>query len=334
MKRACSRSPSPRRRPSSPRRTPPRDGTPPQKADADDPTPGASNDAATETRPGSGGEPAACRSSGPAGAPRRPRGCPAGVTFSLSAPPDPPMDLTNGGVSPVATSVPLDWTTFRRVFLIDDAWRPLLEPELANPLTAHLLTEYNRRCQTEEVLPPREDVFSWTRYCTPDEVRVVIIGQDPYHHPGQAHGLAFSVRANVPPPPSLRNVLAAVKNCYPEARMSGHGCLEKWARDGVLLLNTTLTVKRGAAASHSRIGWDRFVGGVIRRLAARRPGLVFMLWGAHAQNAIRPDPRVHCVLKFSHPSPLSKVPFGTCQHFLVANRYLETRSISPIDWSV
>nr|QAU10921.1 UL2 [Human alphaherpesvirus 2] len=334
MKRARSRSPSPPSRPSSPFRTPPHGGSPRREVGAGILASDATSHVCIASHPGSGAGYPTRLAAGSADQRRRPRGCPPGVMFSASTTPEQPLGLSGDATPPLPTSVPLDWAAFRRAFLIDDAWRPLLEPELANPLTARLLAEYDRRCQTEEVLPPREDVFSWTRYCTPDDVRVVIIGQDPYHHPGQAHGLAFSVRADVPVPPSLRNVLAAVKNCYPDARMSGRGCLEKWARDGVLLLNTTLTVKRGAAASHSKLGWDRFVGGVVRRLAARRPGLVFMLWGAHAQNAIRPDPRQHYVLKFSHPSPLSKVPFGTCQHFLAANRYLETRDIMPIDWSV
>ncbi|YP_443848.2 uracil-DNA glycosylase [Papiine alphaherpesvirus 2] len=291
------------------------DGSP-EETPPSPPVPGA------EAPPGAAGGPAAPR--------RRPRGCPAGVTFGAPAPAAPALGL---GDAPAACPLPLDWPEFRRRFLVGDAWRPLLEPELANPLTARLMAEYERRCRAEEVLPPREDVFSWTRYCAPDEVRVVIIGQDPYHQPGQAHGLAFSVRPGTPAPPSLRNILAAVRNCCPDATMSGQGCLEKWARGGVLLLNTTLTVRRGEPASHAKIGWDRFVASVLRRLAASRPGLVFMLWGAHAQSAIRPDPRVHRVLTYSHPSPLSRVPFGSCRHFCLANQYLRERSLAPIDWS-
>ncbi|ARS01639.1 uracil-DNA glycosylase [Macacine alphaherpesvirus 1] len=261
---------------------------------------------------------------------RRPRGCPAGVTFASAPPPRPSLGLDD---APPDGPLALDWPAFRRRFLVGDAWRPVLEPELSNPLTARLMAEYERRCRTEEVLPPREDVFSWTRFCTPDEVRVVIIGQDPYHQPGQAHGLAFSVRPGTPVPPSLRNILAAVRNCCPDAALAPHGCLEKWARAGVLLLNTTLTVRRGEPASHAKMGWDRFVASAVRRLAASRPGLVFMLWGAHAQNAIRPDPRVHRVLTYSHPSPLARVPFASCRHFCLANQYLRERALAPVDWS-
>ncbi|BBM13174.1 uracil-DNA glycosylase [pteropodid alphaherpesvirus 2] len=220
------------------------------------------------------------------------------------------------------------------MFQVGEAWRPVLEPALSAPLTAHLFAEYSRRCDTEEVLPPRSDVFSWTRFCKPEEVRVIIIGQDPYHQPGQAHGLAFSVRPGVPIPPSLRNVFTAVRQCYPEVSLGTHGCLEKWARQGVLLLNTTLTVKRGEAGSHAKLGWDRFVGGVLRTLSTKHSHLVFMLWGAHAQNAFKPDPRKHCVLRFAHPSPLSKTPFRDCRHFLEANAHLKAHDLPPIDWSL
>ncbi|NP_851861.2 uracil-DNA glycosylase [Macacine alphaherpesvirus 1] len=316
MKRARSRSPSPQRP------LPPRpDGPTSPRGNPEETRPGPPAPAHESPREGTATRPAARR---------RPRGCPAGVTFDSQPPSRPSLGLDDAHADrPPA----LDWTGFRRRFLVGEAWRPVLEPELSNPLTAQLMAEYERRCRVEEVLPPREDVFSWTRFCTPDEVRVVIIGQDPYHQPGQAHGLAFSVRPGTPTPPSLRNILAAVRNCCPDAELAAHGCLEKWARGGVLLLNTTLTVRRGEPASHAKMGWDRFVASAVRRLAASRPGLVFMLWGAHAQNAIRPDPRVHRVLTYSHPSPLSKVPFSSCRHFCLANQYLRERSLAPVDWS-
>ncbi|ADO13826.1 uracil-DNA glycosylase [Saimiriine alphaherpesvirus 1] len=270
--------------------------------------------------------------------PRRPRGCPLGVQFGGSPSAADAVERETASLFSPSSGVSdrtLDWRRARDVFGIGEPWRDVIEPELAAAATSGLLSEYFRRCRTEEVLPPRGDVFSWTRSCAPDDVRVVIIGQDPYHQPGQAHGLAFSVRPGVPVPPSLRNIFTAVRSCYPEATpAAGHGCLEKWARQGVLLLNTTLTVRRGAAGSHSGLGWGRFVAGVLRRLAQRRDGLVFMLWGQHAQGAIKPDTQRHLVLRFAHPSPLSQTPFGTCRHFLLANQYLEARGLPPIDWSL
>lgn len=220
------------------------------------------------------------------------------------------------------------------MFGVADAWDMILKPEIKSPAIQYVIGEYVYRTSIEEVFPPPKDIFSWTRLTTPDTVKVVIIGQDPYHQPGQAHGLAFSVRPGVLVPPSLKNIFRAVKSCYPDVNLGSHGYLGKWAQQGVLLLNTTLTVKRGDAGSHAKLGWDRLVRNVVSRLAAQQPHLVFMLWGTHAQNAIKPDPRRHLVLKFTHPSPLSKVSFATCNHFKAANQYLESLSLPPIDWSL
>ncbi|QPO25135.1 uracil-DNA glycosylase [Bovine alphaherpesvirus 2] len=252
----------------------------------------------------------------------RPRGCPAGVKF------------LKGDITPAMCVASPSWEEFKTLFNPGDTWKPVLEPEIGTQGFARLFAEYRKRCTIEDVLPPAEDVFSWTRFCGPDDVRVVIIGQDPYHGPGQAHGLAFSVRPDSVVPPSLRNILAAVRSCYPDLPPANNGCLEKWARRGVLLLNTTLTVRRGAPGSHAKIGWDAFVSAVVQRLSSRRQGLVFMLWGSHAQSKFRPDPSRHCVLRFSHPSPLSGTPFGNCRHFLMANQYLRDRGDEPVDWSL
>ncbi|AID52701.1 uracil-DNA glycosylase [Falconid herpesvirus 1] len=219
-------------------------------------------------------------------------------------------------------------------FGIGEAWRDVLCPELCGSVGKLVLEEYERRCLVEEVLPPREDVFSWTRYCDPSDVKVVIVGQDPYHRQGQAHGLAFSVRMGTDVPPSLRNILAAVKRCYPETTIPKHGCLEKWAKNGVLLLNSTLTVRRGDPGSHSTVGWSAVVRGVLRRLDAMSAGLVFMLWGSHAQTIYAPVSGKHLVLKFSHPSPLSRKPFAECTHFKDANDYLQKNAMTTIDWSL
>ncbi|QOD40165.1 uracil-DNA glycosylase [Macropodid alphaherpesvirus 4] len=262
---------------------------------------------------------------------KRPRGCPADVIFRTIPGPEPKSSLS---VVSRQTTSQLTWEKFKQMFGVADTWDTILKPEIESPAIQYVLHEYLHRAATEEVFPLQKNIFSWTRMTTPDTVRVIIIGQDPYHQPGQAHGLAFSVQPGVLVPPSLKNIFRAVKNCYPDANVGDHGCLTEWAQQGVLLLNTTLTVKRGEAGSHAKLGWDRLVRSIVSQLASRRPHLVFMLWGAHAQTAIKPDPRRHLVLKFTHPSPLSKVSFATCNHFKAANQYLESFSLPPIDWSL
>jgi uracil-DNA glycosylase len=164
---------------------------------------------------------------------------------------------------------------------------------------------------------------------------VVILGQDPYHGPGQAHGLCFSVRKGVRVPPSLVNIYKEIERDLGIA-IPSHGNLEKWAGQGVLLLNATLTVEQANAGSHQRKGWEQFTDAAIRQLNDERDGLVFMLWGSYAQKkgAIIDRAR-HCVLTAPHPSPLSAHRgFIGCGHFSEANRYLESHGLAPIDWSV
>ncbi|AVT50779.1 uracil-DNA glycosylase [Cervid alphaherpesvirus 2] len=226
------------------------------------------------------------------------------------------------------------WPAFAADFGVPEAWRRVLEPELAMPYARHALREYERRCRVERVLPPKADVFAWTRHAAPEEIKVVILGQDPYHGCGQAHGLAFSVNRGVPVPPSLQNIYAAVQRNFPGTPRPRHGCLESWARRGVLLLNTSLTVRSGAPGSHAALGWSRLVHGVLARLSAEGPPLVFMLWGAHAQRAFGAAGKRHLVLTYSHPSPLSRVPFVECTHFAEANAFLEQQGRGGVDWSV
>jgi uracil-DNA glycosylase len=171
-----------------------------------------------------------------------------------------------------------------------------------------------------------------------DAIRVVILGQDPYHGPGQAHGLAFSVRAGVRAPPSLRNILAeAARDAC--GNRPGPVCLQRWARQGVLLLNSVLTVEQGQPGSHAGRGWEAFTGAIIEALARRTEPKVFLLWGAQAQAhepAIARGAGAHLVLKANHPSPLSArrapAPFVGCGHFSQANDFLVTRGRVPIDW--
>ncbi len=185
------------------------------------------------------------------------------------------------------------------------------------------------------IYPPGPSIFA-ALDATPFElVRVVVLGQDPYHGPGQAHGLSFSVPRGVPQPPSLVNILNEL------ARDTGitrprHGDLSIWAARGVLLLNSVLTVEAGKAGSHQGQGWEGFTDAIIERLTASREGLVFMLWGAYAQAKGRLiDRSRHCILRAPHPSPLSAHRgFNGCGHFSAANRYLAGCGGAPIDWSL
>jgi uracil-DNA glycosylase len=216
------------------------------------------------------------------------------------------------------------------------AWRELLQPFLASDTCAPLCRFVDEERAAGKTVYPA-DVFRALRLTSPDDVKVVILGQDPYHGEDrgtpQAHGLAFSVPPGVRPPPSLRNIFKEIAASL-GIEAPEHGCLDAWARQGVLLLNTVLTVERGNAASHAKRGWERCTDTLIRELAARHEHLVFMLWGAHAQ-AKRElvEGRAHCVLEAPHPSPLSAHRgFLGCGHFAQANAYLESHGRTPIDW--
>jgi uracil-DNA glycosylase len=167
-----------------------------------------------------------------------------------------------------------------------------------------------------------------------DKVKVVILGQDPYHGPGQAHGLSFSVPDNMPAPPSLKNIFKEIESDL-GMRMSGYPNLEKWARQGVLLLNAVLTVRSGEAASHSKIGWEQFTDAVIRYISDNCEGVVFMLWGNFARSKRDLiDRSKHHVLEAAHPSPLARGAFFGCRHFSQANNILAARGLQPIDWQL
>lgn len=184
------------------------------------------------------------------------------------------------------------------------------------------------------IYPPQKDVFNAFRYTELADVKVVILGQDPYHGPNQAHGLSFSVLPGVPAPPSLVNMYKELATDIPGFERPSHGCLQSWAEQGVLLLNTVLTVERGQAHSHAKLGWETFTDKVIAALNDNREGVVFLLWGSHAQkkgNII--DSKRHHVQKAPHPSPLSAHRgFLGCRHFSQANQLLEQQGLKPIDW--
>ena len=186
------------------------------------------------------------------------------------------------------------------------------------------------------VYPPERDVFNAFRTTEFGNVKVVILGQDPYHGAGQAHGLAFSVQPEIAVPPSLVNIYKELATDIEGFQIPQHGYLQHWAEQGVLLLNTVLTVRAGAAHSHATFGWEVFTDEVIRQLDKEREHLVFMLWGSHAQKkGAFIDRKRHLVLTAPHPSPLSAYRgFFGCKHFSQANAYLQAHGLEPIDWQV
>lgn len=187
----------------------------------------------------------------------------------------------------------------------------------------------------KRIYPPGPEIFAAFEHTPFERVRVVILGQDPYHGPGQAHGLCFSVRPGVRVPPSLENIFKEIQRDLGIPRPA-HGCLTAWADRGVLLLNAVLTVEEGRAGSHQGKGWEGFTDAAIEALNREREGLVFLLWGAYAQRKGQLiDGHRHCVLSSVHPSPLSAHRgFLGCGHFSAANRYLAARGQAPIDWSL
>jgi uracil-DNA glycosylase len=203
------------------------------------------------------------------------------------------------------------------------------EPKMA--ALSSFLREEKRAGKT--IYPPGPEIFAAFDTTPFDAVKVVILGQDPYHGPRQAHGLCFSVRPEVPPPPSLENIFKEISNDLGLPRPD-HGCLVPWAKQGVLLLNSVLTVEHGNAGSHRGKGWEEFTDACIDALNRERDGLVFLLWGSPAQAKGRlVDRRRHHVLTAPHPSPLSAYRgFFGCAHFSRTNAYLEQSGVSPIDW--
>ncbi|GAB7126820.1 uracil-DNA glycosylase [Silvimonas sp. JCM 19000] len=216
------------------------------------------------------------------------------------------------------------------------AWQPLLQSLRHDPALLALSDFLEAEATAgKAIYPPREHWFAALEHTRPDAVRVVILGQDPYHGPGQAHGLSFSVPPGVRMPPSLNNIWKELARDF-GLTPPQHGTLTRWAEQGVLLLNTVLTVEANKAASHAKRGWEILTDTLIRELAARETGVVFLLWGSHAQKkAALIDRQRHCVLESVHPSPLSAYRgFIGCGHFSAANQYLQQHGRAPIDWAI
>lgn len=216
---------------------------------------------------------------------------------------------------------------------IHPSWKALLQGEFEQDYFARLVTFVKQAYATQRVYPPAKYIFNAFDLCPFDEVKVVILGQDPYHEPGQAHGLSFSVPEGIPFPPSLQNIFKEIESDMGYAPLR-NGNLERWAKQGVLLLNATLSVQAHQAGSHQNKGWETFTDAVIAQLSKEREHLVFLLWGSYAQRkGAVIDASKHLVLKSVHPSPLSAYRgfFGN-HHFSQANAYLAQHGLSPIDW--
>jgi uracil-DNA glycosylase len=219
-----------------------------------------------------------------------------------------------------------------------------LHPSWLEPLRAEFAQGYMaelkrfllaEKQQGKRIFPKGNEWFRALDLTPLEQVRVVILGQDPYHGPGQAHGLCFSVKPQVQPPPSLVNIFKELQSDL-GLKPARHGFLEHWAKQGVLLLNSVLTVEMGRAASHRERGWERFTDAIIREVNAKAEPVVFMLWGSYAQKkASFVDRSRHLVLKAPHPSPLSAHSgFFGCRHFSKANAFLESRGLAPIGWAL
>lgn len=216
---------------------------------------------------------------------------------------------------------------------IEQSWKNHLQSEFEKPyfktLTDFVRSEYQRR----KIFPPAKLIFNAFELCPFDQVKVVILGQDPYHGPGQAHGLCFSVNDGIEKPPSLKNIFQEIHQSLGKPIPSS-GNLTRWAEQGVLLLNATLTVRAYQAGSHQGKGWEVFTDSVIRVLSQKKENLVFILWGNYAQNkSALIDTGKHLILRSVHPSPLSAYRgFFGCNHFVLANEYLRMKQKQEIDW--
>jgi len=217
---------------------------------------------------------------------------------------------------------------------IEPSWKKVLSDEFEKPYFKDLIGFVRTQYTQETCFPKDSQIFAAFNACPFDEVKVVIIGQDPYHGEGQAHGLCFSVNNGIPFPPSLINIFKEIQtDLNKEVPQTGN--LERWAKQGVLLLNATLTVRKGEAGSHQNKGWETFTNAVIEKISSQKEGVVFLLWGGFAKNkGAKINRNKHCVLESGHPSPLSANKghwFGN-RHFSKANAYLASQGKPEIDW--
>ena len=221
--------------------------------------------------------------------------------------------------------------------LTDESWRSALANEFAKPYFDRLATQVASQRASKTVFPPKQDVFTALNYTPLPDVRVVILGQDPYHGPGQAHGLAFSVGRGVQVPPSLKNIYTELESDLGAGKFKrpSHGHLISWSKRGVLLLNASLTVRSGEANSHAELGWQTFTDAIVKTLNQRKEPIVFILWGKFAEKKGASISRSkHHVIVSAHPSPLSVTKFRGCKCFSKANKYLTDKGLEEINWNV
>jgi uracil-DNA glycosylase len=216
---------------------------------------------------------------------------------------------------------------------INESWKQILTEEFEKEYFKKLVCFVKSEYQKHTVYPPGKFIFRAFDCCRFEDLKVVILGQDPYHGPGQANGLCFSVNEHVPKPPSLLNIFKEIQSDI-GTPVPQSGNLERWATQGILLLNATLTVRANQAGSHQNMGWEQFTDSVIRHISDRKNGIVFMLWGAYAQRkGAMIDAVKHCILKSAHPSPLSAYQgFLGSRHFSQANDYLAQKGLGSIVW--
>lgn len=219
---------------------------------------------------------------------------------------------------------------------MEKSWEKAVGIELHKPYMKELKIFLQKEYKTNLIFPPAKQIFQAFDKTPFDEIKVVILGQDPYHRKGQAHGLAFSVQKNVQIPPSLRNIYLAIKNDYPDFITPPHGNLSSWAEQGVLLLNTVLTVREGQAGSHHHRGWEQFTDRIIQTISDKKEKVIFLLWGSPAKRKeILIDTTKHYILKSVHPSPLSAYRgFLDCHHFKKSNEILSENGQEIIDWQI
>ncbi|MCC6182092.1 MAG: uracil-DNA glycosylase [Bacteroidia bacterium] len=213
-------------------------------------------------------------------------------------------------------------------------WDLILGNEFNKPYFKHLIDFLEEEKQYQMVYPKSSEIFNAFKFTPFSQVKVIILGQDPYHGSNQAHGLSFSVNHGIKPPPSLNNIFKELQSDV-GFKIPKHGNLTHWSTQGVLLLNATLTVRAGQAGSHQNKGWENFTDGVIKTLSEEKSNCVFLLWGNFAQSKQSLiNANKHCILTAAHPSPLARGAFFGCKHFSKTNDYLQQHHLKPIDWQI
>ena len=212
-------------------------------------------------------------------------------------------------------------------------WKDFLKSLIEKSYFKNLEQSLNEAYQINKVYPPQNLIFNAFNLCSINQIKVIIIGQDPYHNYNQAHGLSFSVNRGIKLPPSLKNIFKELKNDIPNFNIPINGNLDSWAKQGVLLLNSVLTVQHNMPGSHKNIGWQTFTDAIIHGLSMQKSNLVFLLWGNYAISKLKLiDQSKHFVLISAHPSPLARGAFFGCKHFSKTNNYLIINGIPPINW--